>query len=159
VRARAIALASTLLLLIAAPSTATGSGHADVAPCAPHIVDGRVPAWARAGFSGPVRMHYALGDRGAIAALLFAYPLESPAPNARANKILWVAHHPASARTNLRIYAQRMVGTRAVGVEAIRTVAGGPGPSIVDLPHAGCWRLTLDWGPQFDTLDLQYRAR
>ena len=43
------------------------------------------------------------------------------------------------------------------GRTAHREVAGGPGPSIVDLPEAGCWHLTLDWGPapeMVDTMDL-----
>jgi hypothetical protein len=38
-----------------------------------------------------------------------------------------------------------------------RTVAGGPGPSIVDLPAAGCWRLALTWSGHTDTMDLVYR--
>jgi hypothetical protein len=38
----------------------------------------------------------------------------------------------------------------------MRVVPGGPGPSIVNLPQAGCWRLTLAWSGQTDTLDLAY---
>jgi hypothetical protein len=37
-------------------------------------------------------------------------------------------------------------------------IAGGPGPSIVNLPTPGCWRLTLGWAGQVDTLDLRYLA-
>jgi len=36
--------------------------------------------------------------------------------------------------------------------------SGGPGPSIVDVPAPGCWRLTLSWSARRDSLDLQYRA-
>ncbi|MDM4780918.1 MULTISPECIES: hypothetical protein [unclassified Micromonospora] len=34
---------------------------------------------------------------------------------------------------------------------------GWPGPSIVDLPAAGCWRLRLDWSGRTDMIDLVYR--
>jgi hypothetical protein len=40
-----------------------------------------------------------------------------------------------------------------------RTVAGGPGPSIVDLPAPGCWRLTLRWAGRADQVDLAYARR
>jgi hypothetical protein len=33
-----------------------------------------------------------------------------------------------------------------------------PGPSIVDLPAAGCWRMTLRWGTYTDTISLPYVA-
>jgi hypothetical protein len=37
-----------------------------------------------------------------------------------------------------------------------RTVLGGPGPSIINLPASGCWRLTLRWSGRVDSLDLDY---
>ena len=40
----------------------------------------------------------------------------------------------------------------------VRTVAGGPGPSIINLPASGCWRLTLRWSGRADSLDLAYAA-
>jgi hypothetical protein len=52
-----------------------------------------------------------------------------------------------------------MIGTRVVGRTVSRAVPGGPGPSIINLPDAGCWRLTLTWSGGRDTLDLLYRAR
>jgi hypothetical protein len=36
---------------------------------------------------------------------------------------------------------------------------GGPGPSIIDLPRAGCWRFTLHWARSVDELDLAYVPR
>jgi hypothetical protein len=63
-----------------------------------------------------------------------------------------------SVPSDLRISAQRMAGARAVGSRVVRVVQGGPGPSIVDLPRAGCWRLSLRWAGRTDELDLQYRA-
>jgi hypothetical protein len=102
-------------------------------------------------------MRYAVGRSGEIAALVFGYPLLSPPSRKRSNKILWVARRPARAGADLRIGAQRMVGTRRVGRPVSRTVEGGPGPSIVDLPAPGCWRLTLRWSSRVDVLDLEYR--
>jgi hypothetical protein len=30
---------------------------------------------------------------------------------------------------------------------------------MLDLPRPGCWRLTLTWADQKDTLDLEYVAQ
>ncbi|MBQ1067635.1 hypothetical protein KBX39_12605, partial [Micromonospora sp. D75] len=56
-------------------------------------------------------------------------------------------------RTPLVITATR----DGTGAPVVREVDGGPGPSIVDLPAAGCWRLRLDWSGCTDTMDLVYR--
>ena len=124
--------------------------------CAPQVRDGVIPAWARAGFSqrSPT-MHYELGASGAIAALLWAFPLEAPPPATHSNKILWVSHVPGN-RTALLISAQRMVGSHPVSRAVQRQVVGGPGPSIINLPAAGCWRLDLHWSGHSDHLDLSY---
>lgn len=58
--------------------------------------------------------------------------------------------------SNLEISAQRMDGAAPVGDAVERSVQGGPGPSIIDLPDVGCWRLTLTWGTTTDGLDLEY---
>jgi hypothetical protein len=102
-------------------------------------------------------MPLALGASGRIVAIVFGYPLRSPPGTTRNNKILWVARDPVKPLSDLRIRAQRMVGADAVGPVVARTVVGGPGPSIVDLPAAGCWRLSLRWSGRTDTLDLGYR--
>jgi hypothetical protein len=118
-----------------------------------------IPVWARGGFSERrPRLPFAVGRSGEIAALVFGYPLLSPPSRTRSNKILWVARRSTGAG-DLRIRAQRMVGTRRVGRPVARTVSGGPGPSIVNLPAPGCWRLTLRWSSRADTLDLVYRRR
>jgi hypothetical protein len=101
-------------------------------------------------------MPYELGRNGRIAALVFGYPLWSPPEKDRANKILWVERHAVQRPTALWIRAQRMSGTRAVGRAVTRVVAHGPGPSIINLPAAGCWRLSLTWSGRSDTLDLRY---
>lgn len=61
--------------------------------------------------------------------------------------------------SDLRISAQRMKGSHRVGRPVVRVVRGGPGPSYVNLPAPGCWRLTLRWSGRSDQLDLDYVAR
>jgi hypothetical protein len=102
-------------------------------------------------------MHYELGTSGEIVALLFAFPLESPPPASHNNKILWVSRQPVQG-TALVIRAQRMVGTTQLGAAVQRQVAGGPGPSIINLPAAGCWSLDLHWSGHSDHLDLSYAS-
>lgn len=109
---------------------------------------------AHAGFSDPeADVPHVIGRAGDIAAILFGDP---PLSTERANKILWVSRPAEKPLSDLRIEAQRMDGRRAVGRPVSRTVAGCPGPSIIDLPAAGCWRLSLRWSGRSDGLDLQY---
>ncbi|WP_236050185.1 hypothetical protein [Paractinoplanes ovalisporus] len=112
-----------------------------------------LPEWARAGFSwdGSGTKHV-YGAKGDIMAILFGYPLTSPPAPDRGNKILWVAREPIERGGDLEIRAA-LAGTT---VTAERTVAGGPGPSIIDLPRPGCWHLTLTWADGADSLDLTY---
>jgi hypothetical protein len=100
-----------------------------------------------------------LGRSKAIVAILWANPLEAPPPINHNNKILWVPRRAFSSFTTLRITAQRMSGKRQLGKPVRRSVMGGPGPSIINLPAAGCWRLALRWSGRQDSLDLQYRPR
>ena len=149
---------------LAAAAAAAGSGAASgwpgpQRPCVAPTAFGVLPTWARAGFSSPrPRLPHVIGRGGEIAALLFGYPLASPPAARRNNKILWVSRSAPAHPTALWIRAQRMVGARAVGRPVTRLVQGGPGPSIVNLPAAGCWRLRLAWAGRTDTLDLRYRA-
>jgi hypothetical protein len=122
-----------------------------------------LPAWARDGFSETwPHAAYLLGDDGDIAAILFNQPLTAPPRERVSNKILWVAYPDAKADAtpvdptpDLHIRAQ-LDGTSTT---VTRTVEGGPGPSIIDLPEAGCWHLTLRWGPYADTMSLMYAPR
>ncbi|WP_259275965.1 hypothetical protein [Micromonospora chalcea] len=140
------------------PATTVTAGPAAPAACAERLETGRLPDWADAGFTGDTRMRHVFGARGDIVAILFAYPLVHDRGDGANNKILWVARpeegrsEPAP-RTPLVITATRD-GTAA---PVVREVTGGPGPSIVDLPAAGCWRLRLDWSGRTDTMDLIYR--
>ncbi|HXW80456.1 MAG TPA: hypothetical protein VEJ84_13210 [Acidimicrobiales bacterium] len=144
------------LVLAGASAAATISAKAAATPCRPRVADGVIPSWARAGFSSPrPAMHYELGARGRIVALLWAYPLLSPPPKTHNNKILWVSEVPPGA-SPLVITAQRMVGALPTGPPVERQVVGGPGPSIINLPTAGCWRLDLQWSGHTDEMDLDY---
>jgi len=93
-----------------------------------------------------------------MAALLWADPLLSPRPTDHNNKILWVARVEIGSYADLWIRAQRMIGSTKVGSPVGRRLIGGPGPSIINMPAAGCWRFTLRWAGQLDTLDLIYAA-
>jgi hypothetical protein len=146
------------------PSTSTPtSGQAQQADCVDRVPVEVLPAWARAGFSETwPHAAYLLGDDGDIAAILFSQPLTSPPRKQVSNKILWVAYPDAKAdatpvdgSTDLHILARLDGGSTAVA----RIVAGGPGPSIIDLPQPGCWHLSLQWGPYADTMSLLYAQR
>jgi hypothetical protein len=153
----ATALAIAVLAGVAASAQATASRPVVLA-CHSNVDTGVLPVWARGGFSDPKpRIPHVLGRSGRIVAILFAYPLLSPPPRDHNNKILWVARKANGSA--LRIRAQRMIGSARVGAPVSRRIAGGPGPSIVNLPAPGCWRLTLRWAGQTDTLDLRYRRR
>jgi hypothetical protein len=141
----------------AASPAARGGSAVGVLPCRPQITDGVLPRWARAGFSDTrPRMRYTLGESGRIAAILWGALNSPPAPNYN-NKILWVSRVSLRPGSDLRIDAQRMNGTDRLGDPVHRSVMGGPGPSIINLPTAGCWRLTLHWSGWTDQLDLQYK--
>jgi hypothetical protein len=160
-------LPAAVVAAVAASTTAATAPAAERAamPCNAAVRHDVLPPWARAGFSEPrPRVAHVLGRSGDILAILFASPLHAPPAVDRNNKILWVAHKQFDFG-DMRIRAQRMQGTAAVGKPVARRVPGGPGPSIIDLPAAGCWRFTLTWTTEgttsprttvSDTLDLRY---
>ncbi|MFF5231648.1 hypothetical protein [Dactylosporangium sp. NPDC000521] len=130
----------------AAPTAAARTG------CGSPVDTGPLPEWARAGFTGDSSMPHVLGDHGTIVAAMFGHPLAVTRPDGSSNKILWIAKDPAPPG-DLQIDATRD-GTHT---PVRRTVPSGPGPSIIDLPQPGCWRLTLTWPGHSDTLDLTYQ--
>jgi hypothetical protein len=149
-----LAAAAGVVALLTAAAPAAGATRA----CRATVARGVLPAWARTGFSDPrPRMPHVTGRRHLITAILFGDPLQSPPSPRLANKILWAPRTTPRSGSDLRISAQRMRGTRDVGRHVIRVIRGGPGPSYVNLPAAGCWRLTLSWARRLDTLDLRYR--
>jgi hypothetical protein len=133
-----------------------GVRRAPALACRSEVRIGVLPVWARAGFSeARPRMRYELGRSGRIAMIQWG-PLNSPPAVTHNNKILWVSRVATHPGSSLRILAQRMTGTRRDGAPVRRAVQGGPGPSIINLPAAGCWRLTLRWSGWVDQLDLRY---
>ena len=129
--------------------TSTSSG----APC--EVTTGVLPTWAQGGFHPPTQsMPYVLGTSGDIVAILFGQPLRSPPAPDRNNKILWVSRVPLRYAGNdaLKIQA-RLNGS---DLATTRSVNGGPGPSIIDLPAAGCWSLTLSWAGHQDRMSIPY---
>lgn len=126
--------------------------------CPSSITPRSLPTWARAGFQPPTMpMPYVVGDRGDIVAILWADrdPLHAPPLAQRNNKILWVSKLiPGGPFTPLRIQAS-LDGTSQI---VTRQVPGGPGPSIINLPAAGCWSLDLSWSGHHDHLTLRYAA-
>ena len=139
----------------------TAAQPATAGACTSAVVYGPLPTWARSGFSPPsMAMPHVLGSRGDIVAVLWAQhdPLVTPTPPNRANKILWVSKLPLSVGSSLEITARQLIGGTAVGAVQRRTVAGGPGPSLIDMPTAGCWQFTLRWSGHTDTVDLPYAA-
>ncbi|KUL22158.1 hypothetical protein [Streptomyces regalis] len=120
---------------------------------------GRLPQWARAGFTDGTAEHFVLGDRGQLIGVVFGYPLterSTPEPG-RQNKIRWI---PRDAEAADEAGSLRITAVRAGSGHTVRReVSPWPGPSVIDLPAAGCWSLTLRWGTHTDTTDLHYRTR
>ncbi|MFG3303150.1 hypothetical protein [Micromonospora chersina] len=160
-------------VLLLAGCTATGAPATETTPatpatpaagtptgCGARVEEGPLPDWSDAGFSGDTRMPHVLGAKGEIVAVLFGHPLAVGRTEGPNNKILWVDRPAAtsspdpSASTTLVITAT-LDGTTT---RVTREVAGGPGPSIIDVPRAGCWHLELRWSGRTDTMDLVYIA-
>jgi hypothetical protein len=83
-------------------------------------------------------------------AILFGTPLTAPPAADHNNKILWVAKVGAEGAFSIDA---RLEGSDR---RFRREIGPAPGPSIVDLPAAGCWHLELRWGSYTDTISLRY---
>jgi len=110
-----------------------------------------LPEWARSGFTPPDQpVAHFRSVQGHVVAVPFGWPLREKQPEGRANKVLWIAD--LSTGGPLVIQARRESDTETVR----REVAGGPGPSIIDLPGQGCWQLDLSWPGGQDRIYLRY---
>ena len=133
-----------------APTTVSPSATG----CGSAVRRAPLPAWARAGFTPPDQTTtYVQGAGGDIVGVLFGWPLAAPPARDHQNKILWVARISAGGDA-LEITA-RLANSDAV---VRRRVEGGPGPSIIDMPTAGCWRFDLSWSGLHDQVDVPYAA-
>jgi hypothetical protein len=143
------------------PTVATPS-HSSTAelPCDAALTTGPLPEWARDGFTPPDQsVPQVRGARGEILGVVFGDPLRAPSVAGHGNKILWLTSpttRTASPHTTedpaLKIHAT-LNGSQMV---ADRVVAGGPGPSLVDMPAPGCWTFTLTWSGRVDQLAVPY---
>ena len=128
-----------------------GPAAPSAAGCAADVAPAPLPGWARAGFSPPDQaVPFVVGERGTILGVLFGQPLSAPAAPDRGNKILWVTRdpHPAGPLT---------ITAALDGAVTTLEMPEGPGPSLVDLPTPGCWRLTLAWPDHTDRVAVAYR--
>lgn len=157
---RALALLAATLLAActgspAGPSpgsAATGDGSRTLA-CTAAVRTRPLPTWARAGFTPPGRaVPHVTGVRGDIVGVVFGNPLRSPPAADHRNKILWVARVASGDSPSLEIHAK----LNGSDVAVAREVAGGPGPSIIDMPRAGCWTFALTWSGHRDRLAVPY---
>jgi hypothetical protein len=90
---------------------------------------------------------------------VFGYPLRAGDPSNTTNKILWIMRLPRHG-SPLTIEA-RPLHADAPLVRLAVSAASSPGeiyPSAVNVPKAGCWRLTLHWARHADSIDLRYAA-
>ena len=105
--------------------------------------------WATAAPQQP----YLMSREGNAVGVLWVPPLR--AGTRTGNKILWVVREPREGRP-LTIVATR---PGAPTVTLTRAADSGPGeiyPSIVDVPAAGCWQLTLTWSTHRATVGVRY---
>lgn len=114
--------------------------------------------WARGGFSPPDQpVPYVLGESGRILGVVFGDPLHAPPGGDHANKILWVASPATPSGTVATSGALHLHGSLAGSSETVdQVIAGGPGPSIVDVPRPGCWTFELRWSGVVDRVTLRY---
>lgn len=116
----------------------------------PDPINAALPTWARAGFTQPTApVPHLVGTDQAIVAVPFGWPLRDHQTLDHDNKILWIAK---SGGVPLHIVATE----QATGETVTKDLPDGPGPAIVNMPTAGCWRFTLSWSDQRDEMLIRY---
>jgi hypothetical protein len=143
------------------PTDEPASAPATELPCTGAIVSGPLPVWARDGFEPPDQsVPHVVGVGGDIVGVVFAQPLHALASAGTENKVLWVARPGATADSGDSLGTELTIRARlnGVGTTTSTTLAGGPGPSVVDVPSPGCWTVTLTWSGRTDLVALPYQA-
>jgi hypothetical protein len=116
------------------------------------LTHAKPPQWAQAGWSvtkgAPWPVPWAMTTPADAVAFLFATQLvagPSPRIDGSTNKVLWVTNDSAPFVVEGRPFGKS---------EPVVTVPGGP--SIVDVPSAGCWtfRLISSNGSRVSTISL-----
>jgi hypothetical protein len=108
------------------------------------LTDAEPPMWAQAGWTHPKGtpwdVPWAFGSNNASVAYVFAGQLvagPSPRVNGTNNKVLWVGEdHPFGDGATIE-------GHPLGQSQPLVTIVGGP--SITDVPTAGCWTFKLSW--------------
>ncbi len=148
-RVTVAAAAAVAVAAVAVPVLALG-GDSEPEPagntCPATLTPDTLPDWAREGFSEPAVAPYVIGADGSIVGVVFADPLEFPPAPDRQNKVLWV---PREGGGELTITARLVAESPPVVIES------ETGPSILDLPGAGCWHLDLSWPGGSDSVTLR----
>ncbi len=159
---------ATALLLLACGCTTSPTTAAQVQPspkaavhtfnggCAGTVLtDAEPPLWAQGGWTKltPWPVPWAFGTENTTVAYLFATQLvagNSPRVDGSQNKVLWEAKDSPSG-------ANVLVEAHPLGEsQPVVTIPGGP--SITDVPTAGCWTFRLSWnsnGPRSSTINLE----
>ena len=118
-----------------------------------------MPKWTAAamqdsrGELGP----FALSRHRNVVAYLFGYPLQAGRRSVGHNKVLWIMRLSRRGRP-LQLTVRPLHASRPVVRETLPADAS-PGeiyPSYVNVPKAGCWRVTLNWAGHTDELALRY---
>jgi hypothetical protein len=121
------------------------------------ILSGGRPQWLEdAGAHNNPSTPYVIGKPAIAAGFLFGYPLTAGRTNPT-NKILWVVGRPRNG-SSLDITVHPVDAATPV-VSASFQPDSGPGeiyPSVVDVPHPGCWYFDLKWAGNEAALDLAY---
>lgn len=147
IAAIAVVAAVVAGISLSRPHSAVPAGPAHTSACAP-LQTGPLPAWARSGFSGDDHPPFATSSSGDVVAIVFASPLSAPPQPGRNNKILWVHHHGQADGAR--------VTARLEGTDKVTHLSLPYGPSIVDMPAAGCWHLEWGSGAEHDSLNLRW---
>jgi hypothetical protein len=161
---------TALLILLAGCTSSQPTSHVAASPtavvhtfaggCAGTVLtDAEPPIWAQGGWTHPKvtpwAVPWALGTQGNTVAYVWN-PLVAGVNTTVAvysNKILWESKDYPGGSSNM------MVEGRPLGqTQPVVTIANG-GPSIVDVPTAGCWTFRLTWnanGQHSSTINLEY---
>ena len=145
-------------------STTSTPRLAKVASCGKtEVARGRLPVWTAPAFpngSGTQRLiPHAIGVKGDAVAFLFGAPLRAGNPSNPSNKILWIMRKPRDG--SQLVITARPLGASRPRVREAWPPDSSPGeiyPSYLNVPSAGCWRVTVRWAGHVDRLDLSYRA-
>lgn len=130
----------------------TAAGHPALS-CETGVQTSPLPTWARGGFTPPDQsIAHVTGSGGDIVGVFFG-DLHAPALPDQGNKILWVARVAGGpGDPDLKIHATLNGSDVAVD----RVVTGGPGPSTIDVPRAGCWTFSLSWSGHHEQVAVPF---